>query len=242
MGLRPASTTGQSLTEEQFVQAVINDEVASADIQTEIDLAQSDAEATAAADLDAHLVGPPTAGAITVAQLNSLDRIGTEEFTAGQVTRLSNLLKLLALTEGSAAGAVALRFGASATEGLEVTVLDEVVAVSSAAASHDLTIDIPDGAVILSVQANLDTAITASTAVKVGIGIAANPDLYGLTSDVTADLKSNNIPDWAVLSGAEDVKIFACDTNGDAAGTIGGAAELVRVRIVYLTLNSLDNA
>jgi len=134
-----------------------------------------------------------------------------------------------------------VRFG-TGTEGYSFTVVDEDVDASSAAAAHDLAADIPDGAVILCVQANLDTAITGATAVKVGVGVAADPDKYGLTSGLTQNLKIDTLPAHAVLSGAEDVQVYACDTNGDAAGTIGGAGEIVRVRIVYATTNSLDDA
>lgn len=143
---------------------------------------------------------------------------------------------------GAATPAVVDRWGDSATEGLEVRVIDETVACGTAAASHALTSTVPAGAVILSVQANLQTAVTVETAVKVGIGVTADPDKYGKTSGVTKNLKVDTVPDWAVLSSAETVAIFATDTVGAAAGTIGGTGEAIRVRIVFLACNSLDDA
>lgn len=146
----------------------------------------------------------------------------------------------LTLTAGAAAAVAALRLGQTATEGWELKVLDEDVVIPSAVASVDLTEDIPDGAVILGCQMNLETIVTATTAVKVGLGIAANPDLYGITASLLKNVKTNLIPDWAVLSGAEDILIYAVDTGGSAAGTIDTGT--VRVRIVYLALNGLDDA
>ncbi len=152
----------------------------------------------------------------------------------------------LTLTGGAATAAVVARFGDTATEGLEVKVIDEIVSLTNAAAT-DLTQDVPAGAVILSVQANLNTAITGDASgddglTKVGIGIAADPDKYGKTSALTKNAKVDTLPDWAVLSGAEDIKVYAVDNAGDAVTEKFVAAGLVRVRIVYLAANSLDDA
>ncbi len=146
------------------------------------------------------------------------------------------------LTEGAAVAAVALRLGATATEGMEVKVIDETVDLSGGtAASFDLTEDVPDGAVILCASMNLETTIDAVTATKVGLG-TADPDKYGITADLIQNSKSDVLPDWAVLSGAEDIKIYAVNNAGAAAGTIGGGGDdSVRVRIVYLACNSLDD-
>lgn len=177
----------------------------------------------------------------------TLDRGGASSLTASGTLggTLSGLVVPAAvplqLRAGAAAAAVAARFGASATEGLEVRVIDETSA-ALAAVSTDLTEDVPDGAVILAVQGNIETAAVAGgTSVKVGIGPVADPDKYGITSGLTQNLKIDIIPDWAVLSGAEDIQINACATGG-GIGDTAFSAGVVRVRIVYLALNSLDNA
>lgn len=161
----------------------------------------------------------------------------TEQGIREALTEILNGTK--PFTAGAATAAAALTFGATATEGLQVMVIDEDVVFTGAVAAKDLTQDIPTGAVIVSVQANLDTAITATTAVKVGVGVVADPDKYGKTSVLTQNAKIDTIPPWAVLSGAEDVQVYACATDGSAAGTLD--AGTVRVRIVYLACNSLDN-
>ena len=141
---------------------------------------------------------------------------------------------------GAAAAAVAMRFGASATEGWEIRAIDETVTCD--AVSKDLTEDIPDGAVILSVQGNKETAGAAGgTTTNWGIGTVGNPDLYSPTVGVlTLDGKIDHIPDYAVNSGAVDVQVHGVT----AAGAIGDTAPggTARVRIVYAALNSLDNA
>ena len=111
-----------------------------------------------------------------------------------------------------------------------------------AAVSTDLTEDVPAGAVILSVQGNIETlCVAGGTSVKVGIGPTADPDKYGKTTAFTKNLKIDTIPDWAVLGSAEDIQINAVATAG-GIGDTAFSAGAVRVRIVYLATNSLDNA
>jgi len=144
----------------------------------------------------------------------------------------------------AASGAAVLvgRRGESVTEGWTRYRIDEDV-VMDASASNNLTTETPIYARILLVQGNLETIITATTAVKVGIGrvpSTADPNKYGLTSALTKNLKIDTIPDFAVLSAAEQMAVFACDTNGAAAGTLDTGT--VRVVVEYEVLDSLDDA
>lgn len=141
---------------------------------------------------------------------------------------------------GAAAAEVALRFGATATEGLEYRVIDEILALS--AVSNDLTEDVPADAVIISVQGNQETvAPGGGTTTNVGIGPAANPDLYSPTvGDLAKNSKVDHIPDYAVLSSAEDIQINGVTGPGAIGDTAPGGT--YRVRIVYSVLNSLDDA
>jgi hypothetical protein len=145
----------------------------------------------------------------------------------------------LTISKSSSAGAAAFRLGASVNEGWEIRVHEEDVELDGSA-SNDLSAAIPDGAVILASQGNLKTTVVATTAVKVGIGISGNPDLYGLSADLVKNTKIDSIPDYAVLSGDEDIGVYAADTNGGAAGTLDTGT--VRVRIVYAALTSLEDA
>lgn len=146
------------------------------------------------------------------------------------------------LNAGAATAAVALRIGATITEGLELRVIDEVVDVSSAAASFDLTQDVPVSSVILAVQANANTAITGSGASGFGIGISGSETVYGESSTLTQNSKIDTMSaSWTVLGSARDVRIYATDGAGTPAGTIGGSSEAIRVRIIFYALNSLDD-
>ena len=106
-------------------------------------------------------------------------------------------------------------------EGTELRVLDEVVTLTNAVAT-DLSGDIPAGARILSVQANLDTLVVGDGSgddllAKVGIGIASDPDKYGKTSDLTQNQKVDTIPGtYEVFSAPEDVQVYACKADGSA--------------------------
>lgn len=149
-------------------------------------------------------------------------------------------------TAGTATAAAVERYGQTATEGTEITALDEDVTLTNAAATN-LTNTVPSGAVILSVQANLETTVVGDASgdngmIKVGIGTSGDPDKYGLSADLVKNTKVNTIPDWAVLSGAEQIAVNSVDTGGTAATEKFVGGEIVRVRVVYLTLNSLDNA
>lgn len=130
-----------------------------------------------------------------------------------------------------------LMFGASTLEGARIAVHEEDVVFTTALAAKDLAINFTGH--ILAVQANLETAVTATTAVKVGIGVAGDLDKYGLTTGLTKNLKITTLPTPAIVS-AEDVQVYACDTAGAAAGTLDTGT--VRVRIVYLTATDLVDA
>lgn len=147
---------------------------------------------------------------------------------------------------GAAAAAVALRFGKTVTEGLEIKVIDETVTLTNAV-EDDLTETVPAGAVILSSQGNLETAVVGDGTgddglVKVGIGVTADPNKYGLSGALTKNSKIDSIPDWAVLGSEETVTVKAADAAGAAVTEKFTAGGSVRVRIVYAVCNSLDNA
>lgn len=162
---------------------------------------------------------------------------GVQTFSGANVHSAANLF-----SAGAAAAAVAQRFGATATEGFEIRVIDETTGTLSAV-STDLTEDVPIGAVILSVQGNVEAALTGGgTTANWGIGTAADPDKYSPTVGVLAkNSKIDTIPDWAVLSGAEDIQVHGV-TAGGAIGDTALTAGSVRVRIVYAVPNSLDDA
>lgn len=189
-------------------------------------------------------------GGASVGSLTSTGAVSGASFTTAGAISCASLTCTGAATlgpttwpQGNAAGQVSNRFGLTTGEGLEVTVIDEDVDLTTPAASFDLTSDVPSGAVIESVQVNLETAITGATgATAVGIGIASTEDKYGETAALTKNSKVNTLPDYVVLSGAEDIQLFATDGAGTPTGTVGGAGETIRVRIVFRTTNALDDA
>jgi hypothetical protein len=228
MALTSASHTGKQRTEEEHyttaataayiaADVVVTDAFVAADVvvtnawvagDVVVTSAYGSADTTvannAATDLNNHFVGPPTDGAMTVTQLDSLDTIGTN------LIRVDQTLDL----------------------------------ITTPAAAWDLALDVPTGVVLISAQVFTQDAITtASGAVKIGLGIVTDPDKYGLTTGVAASAVSDKSVPWAVLSGATDIQLYACDTNGDAAGTIGGGGtgtERVKVRLIYAKLTSLS--
>ena len=127
----------------------------------------------------------------------------------------------------------------SQSSSLVTSIIDEEIEMDGSA-SNALSKVIPANAVILSARANLNTLITATTAVKVGIGIASNPDKYGKTGNLIKNSKITTVPSYAVIASAETVKVFAVDTSGSAAGTLDTGT--VRVRLVYTECDELSDA
>jgi hypothetical protein len=187
----------------------------------------------------------------TAAELNVLDGVtaGTVTASKGLVVSAAKALDMLGLSAGAATPAVALRLGASATEGLEIKVYDETLDLTNAVAV-DTNCVLPAGAVILSVQGNLEKAVTGDASgdnllADIGIGISGgDEDAYAEFSALTKNAKADGIPDWAVLSAETTIAIFGLKVDGDTACTEKFTAdtEAVRVRVVYAVCNSLDNA
>lgn len=140
---------------------------------------------------------------------------------------------------GTGTGDVVQRYGGSATEGLELRVYEDVISPS---AIETNVVNIPANSRILSVQSNVESALTGGgTTDSYGIGTAADPDKYGSSATLTQNSKSDFLGDGTVLSSSEQLVLTgtASETaDGDTALTVGS----VRVRVAYWTLNSLDDA
>lgn len=193
---------------------------------------------------------PGATAAAVYADLLKLIGVTAGTPAAGKVvtTNANNALgAALNLAAGATAAAVALRFGPVATEGLEVQCIDEVVVLTNAVKTN-ITNTIPIGSVILSVQANLQTAVVGDGTgddglVKVGISDDdGDPDKYGKSTVLTQNAKIDTIPDWAVLAGAAQLALYAVDAAGAAVTEKFVGGETVRVRIVFLATNSLVDA
>lgn len=112
----------------------------------------------------------------------------------------------------------------------------------AAAASGDLTTQLPANYRVIFASANNDTLLSYGTAVKFGIGTAADPDKFLLSSTtLTKNTKNEGQPLEAVASGsaAVTVRVSAVDTNGAAAGTMTGT---VRARLVYEYITNIASA
>ncbi len=163
---------------------------------------------------------------------------GAQTFSGVQTLSASQLLTAATDTLGS----VIQRIGATATEGLETFVYEETV---SPAAVETNLIETPAGAVIRSVQANVETALTGgSTTVTFAVGTVSDPDKYGYPgSDTLAqNAKVDTIPTHAILGSAEQMVLTGAATGGTADGDTALTVGSVRVRVVYDVLNSLDDA
>lgn len=123
-------------------------------------------------------------------------------------------------------------------QGVKSATLTKNLDLTTAAASFTIG-DRPANSIILSMEVELASTLTAATAVKFGIGVASNPDAYYLSAGLTT---ASNVSKFMAnvdtnITAAETLKLFAVDTNGAAAGTVGGGADdTAKVRITYLYL------
>ena len=111
------------------------------------------------------------------------------------------------------------------------------VTISNASASLATGIVIPAGARVIGAVAKISTTVTATTAVKVGLGVSGTPDKYLLTSALTAATYGGFLTSPVNLTAADTLLLSACATNGAAAGTINTG--VVTVQVVYQVLPPL---
>jgi len=250
MALIPTNTTGKQISEDDQFGGATGAEITAAQVAAEAaqaaaELAQTGAEsAQTAAETAQGLAESAQTGAETAQGL------AEDAQTAAEAAQAAAEAATLQRSGGDATGVVIERIGATATEGLEIVVVDKVVQLNAAAAASFPVFTIPANSQLMSIQMNLQDNIAASTAVKVGLTDAGGESLIGLTPDLIKNSKSDYIP-IAIQglgfpqTGTHEISIFAADTAGAPAGTLGGSTptdERVRVRIIYATMNSLDNA
>ena len=152
---------------------------------------------------------------------------------------------------GTGTGDVVQRWGGTATEGLQRRIYE--VSVVPAAVETNL-INLPAFALLESVQANVDAALTGGgTTVTFSIGTAADPDKYGTAGTGTAggaadaltqNAKLNFAPAAGklLLGAAEQMVLTGTATGGAADGDTALTVGTVRVRVIYFVTTSLDNA
>lgn len=127
-------------------------------------------------------------------------------------------------------------------QGLTTGTIAKTIDISTAAANFSIG-TIPVGSVVASVAVKNPQTISATTAVKFGVGrltATADPDKYWLSTNLAAVNTAKTLLDTAAsVTADEEIGLFACDTNGAAAGTIGGTGQSVDVLITYITAETL---
>jgi len=124
-------------------------------------------------------------------------------------------------------------------QGVKAGTISKVLDLSTAAASFAIGTR-PAKSVIVSQEIQLSGTLTAATAVKFGLGTAADPDKYYLSAGLTTASNTGTfeLDGDTNVAAAESLVLSACATDGSAAGTIGGGAgQEVKVRITYLYLD-----
>lgn len=148
---------------------------------------------------------------------------------------------------GTGTGDVIERIGATATEGLELKVIDVTV---TPAAVETAVATLPAGSIPIAVLGNVQAALTGGgTTVTWSLGTAGDPDKYGTAGLPTAaadSLAKNSKSSWlgpfTQLTAAEPIVLTGAATGGASDGNTALSVGSVRVVIIYWTVNALDDA
>jgi len=110
--------------------------------------------------------------------------------------------------------------------------LETTVNMSGESASYAIADLLPVNAEPVAISVNLPLGAGGTTSVKYGVGTAANPSKYFLSTDKSAGEQSKNLNSSA-LTAPETLGIYALDNSGSAAGTIGGAGISAVIQLAY---------
>lgn len=118
---------------------------------------------------------------------------------------------------------------------------DIILALGSAAASFALGYTIPAGSLVFGAALNVESTITLSTAIWVGVGIGGALTKYGHTVGGTKNTKSTlAMTPTAIAGSGEVLSVYATDGSSLAAGTIANGS--IRVRLLIGTQSALPDA
>lgn len=133
------------------------------------------------------------------------------------------------------------RTGDYLPSGISSKTLVECISFSGPTAGIELSPKIPAGSIVIASELRLPVPISATTAVRVGLGTPSDPDKYAISVGLAAQHIGPSFENqWSnPLTAEETIGVYACDNSGAAAGTIGGNGQQVFVRISYLTAETL---
>lgn len=156
---------------------------------------------------------------------------------------------------GTGTGDVIQQVGRTSTEAFRLCIYDETVSPSAVETN---LLNIPAGSLLVSVQANVESALTGGgTTATWSIGTTGDPDKYGsagfssITGSAAADsLAKNSASTWfgdashamSLSAAAEQLVLTGAATGGAADGDTALTVGSVRVRVIYWQLQALDSA
>lgn len=142
-------------------------------------------------------------------------------------------------TDGGETGTVALRFGATAAEGLETVVVDKTVTLGAVEGVALFTL--PIGSILRSIQGNVQVAAVAG-GTSTRIGVVGDATIYGTTTVLTQNAKLNVQFDHVLVDAADALTVCPMAESGTDLGDSAFSAGTFRVRLVYDRLTNLINA
>ncbi len=118
--------------------------------------------------------------------------------------------------------------------GLSFFRIDNTIDMAIEAASFAIADRLPINSIPFAISVNFPNGVGGTTSTKAGLGIEGDIDKYFLSPDKLPFEQSRPLDFGATpLSAAESLSIYACDSNGAASGTIGGAGITATISITY---------
>jgi len=128
---------------------------------------------------------------------------------------------------------------------VRIECIEEVLTWVHANTAINVTTPIPAGSILLFAQMNTDQAFTFDTAVKIGLGTAADPDLFALSAGTVINKNDKTytlgVAAAYLLAAQTTVQIQCVDVAGAAAGHLETVGK-IRVQLVYLVADVIQNA
>lgn len=145
------------------------------------------------------------------------------------------------LCTDATAGAAVWKTVDTDTQTRTIGFIEEVITFTGTA-TKNLAVQLPANATPLYAAINLDVLVVCTTAVKIGVGTAADPDGYSKTGALTKNTKEGikGALINAQVAAATTIQVTACDTAGALAGTADSGQ--ARIRVYYELFDQLPNA
>ena len=129
---------------------------------------------------------------------------------------------------------------------LRLNYIEQTFKPGNGASTVNFTTQIPANSLVIGARMNFDTALSLTTAVKIGLGSAGGgPSQYLLSgTTLTKNTKNRNLFFNATFltAATTDVSLNTCATGGTAAGSFATGGQIITAGLLFITMDDIQNA